>query len=196
MRRPVDDVVARQKELEAAEVIAHVALGGRDHTGRPAHHVITGEEPLLLDEGVADVVRDVPGCGEALDGPPLPADEVTVVAVTSGTKSVSPASSNPSAFADRMWTPAVGGAPVCSWRRRAAGEWSRWVWVHQDVAHGGAIERGPSWRPRGLVGRDRDRRRPRARRRRCGCRLPVNVKLVGIVGHHAATSGESWSGTP
>ena len=76
--RPVADVVALEKAGEASHVVAHVAVRRRDDAGRPAHHVVAGEEEAVLAKREADVVRGVAGGVHALEGPPVPLDEVAV----------------------------------------------------------------------------------------------------------------------
>ena len=44
VRRIIDAVVALPKQLEARHIVGHVAVGRNDDGGRPAHHMIAGEQ--------------------------------------------------------------------------------------------------------------------------------------------------------
>ena len=48
VRRSVDFVVALKQQTERGHILLHIAIGRADDAGRPAHHVIAGEECLLV----------------------------------------------------------------------------------------------------------------------------------------------------
>ena len=62
-----------QQRAQRCDVGGHVAVGRIDHDGRRLHHVIAGEERLLLLEQVADVVRRVAGRVDRRAGSSSPA---------------------------------------------------------------------------------------------------------------------------
>ena len=55
--RPVDAVTAPAQPFERRHIGAHGAVRRRDHGGRPGHHMVAGEERLLLREREAKMVR-------------------------------------------------------------------------------------------------------------------------------------------
>ena len=71
-RRSVGRSVGRlgpvQEKTQAGQVVVQVAVRRRDHRGRPAHDVVSGEQRGLLPEGKAEVVGDVARRVERLDG--------------------------------------------------------------------------------------------------------------------------------
>ena len=62
-------VLARHQLVEARHVIAHVAIGRDNDAGRPAHHVIAGEQCAALLQRKAKVVRGVARRGDCSQGP-------------------------------------------------------------------------------------------------------------------------------
>ena len=52
--------------------------GGRDHAGRPAHHVIAGEQRAAFLQRIAQVVGGVARCGHRSQRPVRPAQAVAV----------------------------------------------------------------------------------------------------------------------
>ena len=64
--------------LQARQVLGEVAVGRRDHGGRPSHDVVAGAEVPFLAHEVAEVVRRVPGRVHGLEAPAVTLDDVTV----------------------------------------------------------------------------------------------------------------------
>ena len=59
MRWPQDAIVAIDHFAQRVDVGAHVAIGRRHNRGAPTHHVVAGEQRVLLVEGKAHVIRRV-----------------------------------------------------------------------------------------------------------------------------------------
>ena len=69
MRGVVDAVLPPVQPFERGHVIRHVAVGGRDYAGRPAHHMVAGEQRPAFLQREAQMVRCVAGRGQRGERP-------------------------------------------------------------------------------------------------------------------------------
>ncbi|CAB5003109.1 unannotated protein [freshwater metagenome] len=76
MGGPQRVVVVFEHQIEAGEVVGHVAVGRRDDRCRPPHDVVAAKQHVLLAVPEAEVVRDVTGGVQYVEGPTRPFDDV------------------------------------------------------------------------------------------------------------------------
>ena len=135
MRRIINAVVALPQLVEAPHVGRHVAVGRDDDRRRPAHHMIAGEQGAAIGE--AQMVRGMAGRRHRSR------------AACRRPRSVRRPQAPDRAHNRRRTTRRRGDPRLQRERRaaddrragrfgsgRAAGLWSRWVWVHMIAATG------------------------------------------------------------
>ena len=61
MAREIQGVAAAQQLLKGSHVVAHGAVRGRHDRGRPSHHMIAGEQDVLLGESEGEMVGAMAG---------------------------------------------------------------------------------------------------------------------------------------
>ena len=74
----IDAVVALHQLVEAGHIVRHVAIGRRDDGGRPAHHMIAGEQRACLRQREGEMVRGVAGRGDRGQRPACARDLLAV----------------------------------------------------------------------------------------------------------------------
>ena len=82
--RVIAHIIPGHQLFEARHVIAHVAIGRDDDAGRPAHHVIAGEQRAAFLQREAQVVRGVPRRRDGFERPAVAADALAVSQDTVG----------------------------------------------------------------------------------------------------------------
>src|SRR5271165_1649287 len=76
---PKDAFVAGAQLVERGHVSAHRAVRRRHDRSGPRHHMVAGEERLLLEKREAEVVRAMAGRRDRLDSEAAPGEALAVV---------------------------------------------------------------------------------------------------------------------
>jgi hypothetical protein len=74
----IDAVLALIEPLEAGHIGAHIAIGRGHHAGRPAHHMVAGEERARFLQRKAQMVRGVARRGQRRQGEAGPRDLLAI----------------------------------------------------------------------------------------------------------------------
>ena len=72
-------VIPRHQLFQAGEILAHIAVGRRDHAGGPAHHMVATEQRLFLLQRVTDMIGGMARRGDAFQPKPSPVDPHAVM---------------------------------------------------------------------------------------------------------------------
>lgn len=81
-------IVPPHELIQTCEILAHMAVRWRDHTGRPTHHMIAAKKSPLFIKTVADMIGGMARRGYARDGEAIPDNLETVLDVNVWDKTI------------------------------------------------------------------------------------------------------------